>query len=619
MRGTLLEESPPPSPILSDVEAEVISFPSSSSDLAGLSDVSLPSDEEDKPPLGTPDLSDNDPDSGFQDITQSMLASTVDRDSEVVGIESEDEDQTRKTVTSSLRTTPSASMALINGDNTVTPRAGSRILNDDLVFPSPFSDGRGPFGLGSSSLFSLDDGSTLASSSVGSQSSSSKSRAHLGEPFVNDDSGERSQRRLHRIRGLRQSVTKKVAAKKGMHSGSSGNESADHRDSSSTKSIYKHRATSTTDLARSGNQLTPKYGYRWPTISAFGAVGFFFALAVTTYNASVLTHSDLVMASHGGQQSSNDMPYAEPTSVFPTGPADNQCLSASSSCPAMQSSSDTVPVPVNRETSFGDMEEDRAVASGAMPPFKEKSLSRLLPTVADLVPHASLFKPAALRKRARKRQKKARDAVDLFARRAISYSTLTFAGKEKDQNSPISRRRRLLPIIEDARFGGFLEAPDEAKSVIGPVVEAPDVAPDINEDGDDLFLLPLSGVDYSIKILPDFDAFKRWIQQIFDAYLHQIVSIGEAKRTQISNALTKLELPLWPDEIASFVQREVAKAMAEMKMKQDRSIEVMASRLAKQQKALRSLLRQSAVQQERASKKIRRNAQRLYRSIRRLT
>jgi hypothetical protein len=261
------------------------------------------------------------------------------------------------------------------------------------------------------------------------------------------------------------------------------------------------------------------------------------------------------------------------------------------------------------------MEEDRAVASGAMPPFKEKSLSRLLPTVADLVPHASLFKPAALRKRARKRQKKARDAVDLFARRAISYSTLTFASKERDQNSPISRRRRLLPINEDTEFGGYLEAPDEAKSAIMPV----DAASDVIEDGDDLFLLPLSGVDHSIKILPEFDAFKRWIQQIFDAYLHQIVSIGEAKRTQVSNALSKVELPVWPDEIASSVQREVAKAMAEMKLKRDRSIEVMASRLAQQQKGLRRLLRQSALPQERAFKKIRRNAQRLYRNIRQLT
>lgn len=616
MSGSILEETPPPSPTLSDAEAEVISRPGSSPDLAGLlSDVSLPSDEDEKELAMTPEPPDEEEiDSGFQDITKSMLGSTIDRDADVASIHSEDEDTAKKsTPKQSLRNTPSASMAVLGSEPSFTPR--SLQSSQSFHYPDPQSDGSGIFGL-SKSPASMTDGATfdtdqsMMNSPPGGATPTVKTQPRLADSMLSEDSDKASDRRLARIRELRSSLRQKakMAKERISQSDKEGVKASEGR----MRPSHQDRTISTTDSTRSGLQLTPKHGYRWPTISAFGAVGFFFALAMSTYHASVGVHTDITSPTSSVLSPASELPYLATSPITVAAmPAETGNLASVTTTALAERSSNTDLIALSgprqltsKRRKLGTESINAAdVVQSPRIKFERLEVKGPIRSSGDSKDLEDLFYAKGLRRRARQQKKKDRGVFASLPHQAVSYSTLLV---KDGYSQSIKARSPLPPISCEASHAGTCSSPtdsDQARKTNG----LPDDVELPSED--DLFLLPLAGPIATIKVLPDldFDAFKRWLQDILSAYRQQVASVGEAGKEEANKAIAAVDASI------VLMLESVHSLQIALRIELEQIVETLRA-LGHRTKGWQ----QAAIrQQRRATRKASRNARRLVRFLRR--
>ena len=343
--------SPPPSPALSDTFT--LLDEDGLSELAGLSDVSDPSSDDDgadeagqaNAETGRPRKRTSSEGHDFEDITQSMVASAVahveplcraDNSSDTAPSpslsERRDVDELQYSVEArdTAFSTPTASTYMSSkSDDAIcsantTPMGTSLITSRDLVFPNPQSDGTSPFGLASSvhsdafievevndTLMEMEDASIIDST---------------GGSVTRKRKGRKASRSVHRIpHQSRPSLSDSLFIDKKVGTSTShvtdesrpqsGIDTPPADASSSPPAFFRKLAAgfSTSERsdtigdaahqkhipARHGMRMTTlRHGQRWPTILTFGVVGIVVAWAGVTYNASNAVLSEALARQH---------------------------------------------------------------------------------------------------------------------------------------------------------------------------------------------------------------------------------------------------------------------------------------------------------------------------------
>lgn len=374
--------SPPPSPVLSD--SFTLLDEDGLSELAGLSDVSDPSSDEDGADEAVQAnvnaeasrLRERTSSEGhdFEDITQSMVTSAIAHDEPFLlanntsdtapsptlsGLCDVDELQFSVGMRGTTFSTPTQSTykASRSGEATLsantTPMSTSLVTNGDLVYPNPHSDGTSPFGLASSihsdasleargdeTLMDMEDASIIAPT---------------GESIPTKRKGGKASRSVHRIRQRqpRPTLSDSLFVDKKVEisvphletecSSPSGIETPPADASSNPPALFlklgAHFSTgrphndaavsaadgqSVTYSTKSGSRPTSlRHGQRWPTILTFGVVGIVVAWAGVTYNTSNAVLSDVLARQQNSKDRTSALAEAPSApSALPTQPSE---------------------------------------------------------------------------------------------------------------------------------------------------------------------------------------------------------------------------------------------------------------------------------------------------------
>lgn len=608
MSESILEESPPASPCPSDTEADLVSRPGSTSDIGELlSDISLPSDEEGRDTTMTPEPPEEELDSGFQDITDSMLGSTIDRSADVKSIhtDSEDGDTTRPLSRKvSLRSTPTASTALLDrGMSKSKSKSGSGDLQDSTQsfhYPDPQEDGSTPFGLSRSIASTMDSSTSTSDSSMmwtppGGTTPVVRSQS---VPMASALSGAAAADRSARIEAISRRAREKAKARL------PGSLTTKDGKRDRNKRLHMQGALQTSEIKASTPPSRPKIAFG---SSALFGVGFFIAVAATAYHVSQGNHASMKVEldARGSVPPASSVTGFGLNSAAPVAVTTEPVMHVSPSTPtsalaARQFSSDLLVVPTLSEPRSKrrkvEMQAENTAEDNSSLSMRFERL-QAPHTAGKSGPLDAVFKAQQLREGTRKRHAQGDGAFARLSSYDLAPVERIAAADSPDDEAAATSLAAGTTAADKASANKVMaekvstEADDNEKAV--PVLH-----------DEDLFLLPLSGPSSSIQIFPDFRTFKIWVEEAIGIYLRQVYSLGESATQSLATTSANIEA-------SSFkIRKAVVTAVRD---EWDRTLQI----LHDVQRQIRAFARTAGETRKKAIRRARRNRRRLRKFLQR--